>query len=216
MKSHTRFLLLSGIFFFLFLKKFLLTIAGGKTLFSKLEFMCVQRHQREISEVGQGTEERQECCASVRRLLCSTTLRQRNYWEGWGVGLCQCCMYVQLWERGVSQWTVTSKQVCLIPFLFIYICDRSLFIWTACNSVFSRKSTAKSLNNVNWHHCTEIKKASLMYISRCIFLTRKKYNVMHVVNVHIQYFFKQILQLACLDGWDILAGILEKNLVNEN
>lgn len=53
-----RFLLLSGIFFFLFVNQFLLTIAGGKTLFSKFEFMCVWRHQREISEVGEGTEER--------------------------------------------------------------------------------------------------------------------------------------------------------------
>lgn len=132
-----RFLLLSGIFFFLFVNQFLLTIAGGKTLFSKFEFMCVWRHQREISEVGEGTEERQECCAGVRRLLYSATLRQRNYWEEWGLGLCQCCMNVQLWERRVSQWTVTSKQVCLISFcLFTYESEVTLFGQLEINYAF--------------------------------------------------------------------------------
>lgn len=123
-------------FFFLFLNKFLLTIAGDSTPFSKLEFMCVLRHQREISEVEEGTEERQECCANVRRLLCSTTLKQRN-WEGWGLGLCQCCVNVQLWERRVSQWTVTSKQVCFISFcLFTYEWEVCLSGQLDINSVF--------------------------------------------------------------------------------
>lgn len=153
--------------------------------FPELVFLSVLRHQKEIFEVREWAEERQECCASRMRLFHVTPLRER-----WDLEGCQCCTNVHFWKRRRHLLLISLIKTSLS--LFFLKCESKVYL-DSLNIilVFSWNSTAKSLYIMYWHHCTEIKEALLIYINCCIFLIRKKCNVMCVVDVQIQMFSSQ-------------------------
>lgn len=149
-------------------------------------FLYVLRHQKEIFDLREWWKERQECCASRMRLFHVTLLRER-----WDLEGCQCCRNVHLLERRRHLLLFSLIQTSLS--LFFFLKSESKVYLDSLNKilVFSWNSTAKSLYIMNWHRCTEIKEALLIYISCCIFLTKKECNVMCVVDVQIQVFSSQ-------------------------